>query len=358
MIKSIKKSNAILLVLMVLGAIGVVAGADNLTVLGVPPIIADLFANGGAMICPAFAITTEQTGLVIAYKNEELIADKVFPISEKKSSHLNFKWHKASLGDAFTVPDTQVGRKSRPNQVTFDGTDESGLARAFGLEYPVPQEDIDEAAPAISNYVNRKLLQLMDRVLLGREIRISSMAQNPANYASDQVYATAAGDKFTDSSSNPLKYLRAKMLKAYVRPTKVIFGPEAWEAFATHPKVVSAAFGNSGESGIATRERVAQLLEVSEVIVGKSWANSAKLGQKPVLERTWKDNVIMQYDSPLSDQEDGLAYARSVQIGARVVESYESKEQGLRGGFILKAGFYHGDVILNEYCGSLLTGVI
>jgi len=358
--KSFKMKNIVVLILLVFAGLSMACGTDGFVSMGFSEPLAQLLGSGtpGTVLSYAYAVTTEQTGLVIAYKNGLMIAAKASPIVDSLSTHLNFKWFKQSIGNAFSVPDTQIGRRSRPNEVFYNGEDMEGLAKPFGLEHSVPQEDINEAGPRLPNYVNRKLIALMDKVLLGREIRIALQTQLASNYNPNQVHATAAGDKFTASTSHPLKYLRASLKNARIRPNVIGFNADGWEAFCTHPDVVSAANANSGQSGVATKERVAQLLEVREVVVGSGWVNTAKIGQTPVLTPCWGNHVWAHFDDPIADQQDGLAFARSVQVGDRVAEAYETKETGLLGGFMLKAGFYHGDVILNNDCGVLFPDVV
>lgn len=334
------------------------AGADTLTSLGLPQQIADLLFVGGASIAFVFPVTTDQTGMVIAYKNKELVADRVMPIKMGLSDSLSFKWFMRSLADGYTVPSTLVGRSSRPNTVTFKGSEQSATALAYGLESPVTQEDINEAGKNVENLVTNRLQSLINLVLLDREIRVAGIVQNANNYLSSQVSATATGDKFTLDSANPLKYILGKLDNAIVRPNKVGMGAVAWNALRCHPSIVKAVHGNAGDSGAATRQQVAELLEVSEIIVGSGFVNSAKHGQTPTLSRCWGNHLWAHYDEPLADAKEGLAWGMTVQVGERYAQTVEDPHLGLKGGFWCKAGAYQAEIVTGTGAGILLTDVV
>lgn len=350
--------NTIFIVLALVAFAAQFAGADTLTLLGLPHQVTEILFMGGASIAFVFPVTTEQTGMVIAYKNKDLVADRAMPIKDSLSTSLSFKWFLRDLADGFTVPDTKVGRASRPNQVDFNGTEQSSTAFAYGLESPVTKEDMDQAGNKVENLVTSRLQSLINLVLLGREVRVAGIVQSPANYLDNQVAATATGDKFNLADANPLKYVLTKLDDAIVRPNKMGFGAGAWTAFRTHPTVVKAIHGNAGDSGVVTRQQVADLLELNEIIVGSSFVNTAKRGKTPLLTRCWGNHVWAHYEEPLADATEGLAWGMTVQVGERFAQTVEDPHLGLQGGFWCKAGAYQSEIVTAKGAGILLTDVI
>lgn len=334
------------------------AGADTLSAIGLPHQIADILFVGGASMAFVFPVTTDQTGMVIAYKNKELVADRAMPIKNSLSDSLSFKWFERNLADGFTVPSTLVGRGGRPNSVAFNGAEKSGTAFAYGLESPVTQEDIDEAGKNVENLVTNRLQSLINLVLLDREIRVAAIVQNASNYLGSQVAATAAGDKFTLDTANPLKYILGKLDSAIVRPNKVGMGAGAWNALRVHPSIVKAVHGNAGDSGAATRQQIAELLEVGEIIVGSGFVNTAKRGQTPIFTRCWGNHLWAHYEEPLADAQEGLAWGMTVQVGDRYSKTVEDPHLGLKGGFWCKAGAYQAEIVTGTGAGVLLTDVV
>ncbi|MFV9531212.1 hypothetical protein ACNUIM_32135 [Pseudomonas aeruginosa] len=64
-----------------------------------------------------FPIDPELTAIAIAYRNGRMIADEVLP--RVPVGKQEFKYWKYDLAQGFTVPETLVGRKSKPNEVEF-----------------------------------------------------------------------------------------------------------------------------------------------------------------------------------------------------------------------------------------------
>lgn len=351
-----KKTILIILALMAFAA--QLAGADTLTSIGLPHEIVETLFIGGTSMAYVFLVTPEQTGMVIAYKNQELVADKAMPVKSSLSDKLSFEWFERNLADGFTVPDTLVGRASRPNSIDFKGDPRSGTAYAHGLESPITKEDIDQAGKNIGNLVTNRLQHLINLVLLGREVRVAKIVQDSNNYLSSQVHSVGTADKFTSPDSDPLKYMLTKLGAAIVRPIKVGMGFDAWTALRTHPKIVKAVHGNSGDAGAATRQQIAELLEVKEVVVGSGFVNTAKRGQAPTFSRCWGSHVWAHYEEPLADGQEGLAWGMTVQVGDRYAATVEDPHLGMQGGFWAKAGMYQSEIVTAKGAGVLLQDVI
>ncbi|UVH84375.1 hypothetical protein NW342_22030 [Pseudomonas aeruginosa] len=85
-----------------------------------------------------FPIDPELTAIAIAYRNGRMIADEVLP--RVPVGKQEFKYWKYDLAQGFTVPETLVGRKSKPNEVEFSATDESATTPAelvLGTDYRI-----------------------------------------------------------------------------------------------------------------------------------------------------------------------------------------------------------------------------
>ncbi|MDF5847721.1 hypothetical protein P4124_07620 [Pseudomonas aeruginosa] len=123
-----------------------------------------------------FPIDPELTAIAIAYRNGRMIADEVLP--RVPVGKQEFKFWKYDLAQGFTVPETLVGRKSKPNEVEFSATDETSSTEDHGLDAPVPQADIDNA-PTNYNPLGHATEQTTNLILLDREARTSKLVFNP-----------------------------------------------------------------------------------------------------------------------------------------------------------------------------------
>jgi len=305
-----------------------------------------------------YVITEEQTGMVMAFTNRANIADQAMPIKNLRTKSTSFKFAERNLADGFTVPSTMIGRASRPNQSTTNVVERAGICEDHGLTRFIPQRDINEADGQVGNLVTDALNEIMDKVLLGREKRVADIVQDAANYFPKKVIQTQTGNKFSDPASNPLKYLLECLDKNIVRPNRMIIGAKAWTQLRMHPAIVKAMHGNAGDSGVATKEIVASLLELDEVLVGRSLINTAKKGADLDLQLCWGNNVALHYYESVADQSNGLAWGMTFQSGDRVATTQWMEELGLLGGYNVKAGASWAEVVTAKGAGMLLTEVI
>ena len=213
------------------------------------------------------------TGIVIAYRNAELIADKILPrvpVGKKE-----FRWLKFDRAERMTVPETLVGRKSLPNEVDFTLQEEAGMVYDRGLDDVVPNDDISEAPEGYDPRAEAAE-GLTDLILLDREIRVAAKVMNPANFPASNKVTLAAGQQFDNPSADPVKTITGWLDTLLYRPNKLLMPQPVWMALRTNPNVVRAFYPNGNGVGTVSKQQVAELLEVDEIIVGQGWRNSAK----------------------------------------------------------------------------------
>src|SRR5690606_30528192 len=124
-------------------------------------------------------------------------------------------------------------------------------------------------------------------------------------------------NQFSNAAANPIKYINDALDACLIRPNVLVMGAEVWNKLSMHEKVVSAALGNSGQYGRATRERVAELLEVSEILVGAAWVNTVKAGKDPVLARCWGKHALAFYRDRTATTSGGLTFGFTAQFEQR-----------------------------------------
>ena len=140
-----------------------------------------------------FPITAALTAIAIAYRNPRLIADEVLP--RVPVGLQVFKYRKFALADGFTVPDTKVGRTSKPGQVEFGFTEVEASTKDYALDDPIPNADI-ENAPQGYDPVGRATENITDLIALDREIRVAAAVFNAANYGAVNKVQLAGNDQW------------------------------------------------------------------------------------------------------------------------------------------------------------------
>lgn len=238
----------------------------------------------------------EYTGMAIAYKNREFIADLVMPRRPVGSEQ--FKWIKFNKGDRFTPQDTKIGRTSYPNQVEFGGTDQDDKTVDYGLETFVPNKEIKLFSETFDPLGNATEL-VSELVALGREKRVSGIVHGANTYATANKATLSGNSQWSDyANSDPVDAILETLDGLLVRPNKAIFGRPVWTKLRKHPKVVSKIFGSANTTGLVTRQAFAEALELDEIFVGTSWYNAAKSGQTESYAELWGKHAAFIYQSP------------------------------------------------------------
>lgn len=276
------------------------------------------------------------TGIAIAYRNAELIADRILPrvpVGKKE-----FRWLKFDRAERMTVPETLVGRKSLPNEVDFTGQEEAGMVHDRGLDDVVPNDDISEA-PEGYDPRGEAVEGLTDLILLDREIRVASKVMDAANYPAASKVTLAGTDQFSHLSAKPLQLITGYLDTLFVRPNVIVMPVPIWNALRSHPNVVSAISVSGTSNGMITRQQLAQLLEVEEIIVGQGWKNSAKPGQAATIVRVWGgDSMLAFYRNPQATPRRGVTFGYTAQFGTRISGQIPEPKMGLRGSVRFRVG--------------------
>lgn len=302
-----------------------------------------------------FPYTAEYSAIAIAYKNLRYIADEVLPrlaVGKKE-----FKYLEYPLADGFTIPDTIYPKKGTPNIVEFGSEEKTAMTTDYGLDDPVSNDDIANA-PKESDPLAFSVQSLTDLIALAREVRAAQLVFNVANYASDKTLTLTGTSKFSDyTNSDPLAVLVEALDTPLIRPNTMTIGRAAWSKLCQHPKVVKAANGNAGDSGIATKLRIAEILELDKILVGESRLNTAKKGQNPTIARVWGDSISLTYLNPLVTTLNGVTFGFTAQYGTKQAGA-KPVDKGINGSMLARSAESVKELIVAKDVGFLLEDVI
>ena len=291
-----------------------------------------------------FQVQTRLTAIALAVKPQGFIADMVCPRVDAEAEE--FTYTKGITDELFTIPDTSIGRTSRPNTVEFGAKDVTDKVEDHGLQGIVPVRDINRARAQRANWdpmaeatENTGLL-----VHLAREQRVSNLIFGAANYQSGAAgtLALSGHGQWSDyANSDPLKVINEQMDKMLVRPNAIVFGQSVWTGFRRHPKVVAAikpsGAGNQ-EQGSVNRMQVAEELEIDEVHVGRTWYNTKKKGQTAVMGRLWgKHCALLHINRDIKSMRSAMpTFAFTAEWMGFRVGTYEDESIGTDGATIVK----------------------
>jgi hypothetical protein len=306
-----------------------------------------------------FVVHPYYTGIALAYEEKGNIADDVCPRSPVDRSE--FRYDIYDEAETFIVPDVRVGRKSPPNELELTATEAAGATEDFGLDLPVPQNDIDNAADK-QDPVGRAIERITQHMDRAREVRVATLLQASGSYtASTPGQRTLSGTgQWSDHStgvSHPIKDILAAMDLMIQRPNIATIGQLAATQLLTHPDVVSAYHGNAGVNGVAPLQFVADLVGLDRIYVGQAFINSAKPGQTAVRARAWGKHFTLNYIDPNAGAKGGPTFAFSAEFGGRVAGVIPDANIGARGGMRARVVESLKEIAIGKPWGYLLINV-
>lgn len=257
-----------------------------------------------------FPIHPTYTGITAAYQNEEMIADTVLPFATPVGTEL-FTWYEYPIGQALTVRDTRIGRRSEANTIDVQATERESKTIPHALSDLVPQSDIDNA-PEGYDPRGHAAETVTDLMILRRELDVAGVVFNPATYAAANKVNLNGGDQFDEDGTDVFDMLWEACGKTLVRPNMLTLGETTWRKMATNPKLIAKLYGAASTRGKARKEDLATELEIAQVVVGKARVNSAELGQPVNLSRAWGAHAALLYVNRLANNQRGLTFGMTV----------------------------------------------
>jgi hypothetical protein len=299
------------------------------------------------------------TGITLAFKNPStaLIADTVLPrVPVGKET---FAYNTFPDSDAFTVPDTLVGRAGRVNEVEFTADRKEASTEDHGLEDPIPYSDIEEADGTGNDPEGRATEVLTDLLLLGREVRAANLVFNANSYAAANKTTLAGNTQWSDTAnSDPVKALEDAIDSMLVKPNQLILGKAVWSILKRHPKVIAAVLGAANTSGRVRAQDLAEVLELEKIVVGEGWINTARKGQAAVMARAWGKHAALVYTNPMADTERGITFGLTAQRKTRIAGRFEDEKFGLEGGVRIRVGERVKELVVAPSAGYFFQNAI
>lgn len=308
------------------------------------------------MVQKAFTRDNHATAIAVAYRNPEtsLIAERVLPYVNVALQE--FSYWEYPLAEGYSVPSTKVGEHDRINTATVKGERKTARCEGRGIGIPLTKRDLEQSANG-SQARDRATERATNIVLLDFEVEVAQLVTDPANYpAGLKKDLSVGGNKYLDDDEgDPLGELLDALEAPLIRPNVVEIGARAWRKIRTNPILVSAALGNSGQSGIVTPERLAELLEVSEVLIGSSRLNVVKPGKEPVLQRVWGNQVLAFYRDTTVDTSGGVTFGFTAREEPGRQAGTVELDIGTRGGTEMRVTEDRKSLIVAPHAAFLIT---
>jgi hypothetical protein len=312
-----------------------------------------------------FTVQPRLTQIAMAVQPEGMIADLVcprIPVPGEK-----FIYTKMTTDEAFTIPDVRVGRTSAPNTVEFGGIDVTDSTEDYGLDDPIPNKDIRNAAG--TNYDPEGLAAERTSMLvkLAREQRVANLYFALGTYNAAFRSTLSGTTQWSDyTNSDPTTAILTMFDAMLMRPNIGVVGRAVWTKLRMHPKVVAAVLNQTGglggaaATGVIQRKAVADLLELDDIHVGESFYNTNKKGQAAAYNRLWgKHAAFMRIDKAVRDPRAGLpTFAFTAQWGDQVAGTIADSNIGLEGGIKIRVGEHVKELVSFQDVGCFFQNAV
>jgi hypothetical protein len=298
------------------------------------------------------------TAIAVGYRNPTTIADRVLPRVQVGAQ--TFKYLLYSFAEGITIPNTMVGRTSKPNQVELGATEASGSTKDYALDIPVPNADIEAARTVTGGYDPRAraVAVVQDLIDIDREIRVAGAVFNAANYASANKATLSGTDQWSNSASKPITFIQDAMDGMVMRPNVMVVGRQVATALMRNPEVVTAIAGSTQPTSAVNLPALAAYLGLREIIIGEAYYNTAKPGQTATVARAWGKFAALLCQDVNADANFGVTYGYTAQWGPRIAGTIRDEDMGMRGGVRVRSGESVGEFITANDLGYLFSAAI
>ncbi len=242
------------------------------------------------------------TNMSIAYRNGQYVWDKIFPpVPVTKQSDIVPRFDKGNwLRNVAKVrgPGTLASRSG----FTVDNT-MTYFAKNWAIGKATPDEVLQNA-DEVYDMDMAGMEWVTDQINLALEYQVAAVAML---YTSWTSYVTGTTDfvKWDDySASEPIKDIRKGIRTVHQlgvpRPNVVVMGEIVWDRLADNPDFLDRIKGaaSAGNPAIVTKQLMASVLEVEEVVVGDAIRVSSGEAYTDTLTPIMDDDLLVLYRPP------------------------------------------------------------
>ncbi|MDA8088447.1 MAG: major capsid protein [Nitrospiraceae bacterium] len=297
------------------------------------------------------------TNLSIKYSNQAMIWPLALPlIPVNKRSDKYFVYNKE---DAYTLADDTVFPKAFPNEMDWGTSTGNYSVTDHAFADWLPEEVIENADVPLQPEVdtNDYLNLLLD---IAQEQRVANIVFNAASYAAGNSVTLSGTSQWSSANATPIEDIQNAIESCFGpdgRANTLVFGVDTWKALRSHPQILDAVKAatrlQAAGGGLASRDEVATLFEVDQILVGRGRYNTAKQGQNPTFARLWGKHAAALY----VEKAPGI---RSITFGATFCETRRQTQRdfdvkrGVKGAHYLKVVWNSAEVVIAGDCGYFI----
>jgi len=270
------------------------------------------------------------TNMSVAYvqKQDGFVADKVFPIVPVE--HQSDTYYVFNMGDfnRDEAKDRAPGTESAGGGFSLTTTTYTCKVKAFHKDLPWQhlnnQDQSVNLERAAVEFVTNKMLIAKENQWMSSFFAASVWTSDWDGVASSPN-GTSTFYQWSDyTNSNPVQDLELASLtilqRSGYRPNKLVLGAEVYSKLKNHPDIIERISGGATNAAPAkvTRQLMANIFEVDEVVVAEAIQNTAKEGQTASHSFISGKKALLVYAAPspsLFSPSAGYTFSWSSYIG-------------------------------------------
>lgn len=280
---------------------------------------------------------TALSDLSIRYQNEETIWRKAAPLKQvKKRADLYYVFDKDT---AFNIIDDTTAPNADANEITPKLSTDNYSVKDHALAAWVPVETIENADDALQPELDA-MTNVRQQLENQHERRVAATLFAPATYAAGNKTTLSGTSQWSDYvNSDPLVAIMAQRDSLLVPPNTLILGADTFRILRLHPKVAASANplgGNANKAGyLVVASVIAEILELDQVLIGRTRINTAAPGQTPVYARCWGKQALLARIVENPGQNEATLAVTFSESQSNPVRDFDAKK-GVKGSVYVK----------------------
>lgn len=296
------------------------------------------------------------TSAAIAYSNAAYIAEQVFPsFPVKKQSAKHFVYDQGR----FRLNQTVRAMGSPSNEVTLTLTTGTAyFAEDHSQKMFVSDEDVDNAETPTTPYQDATEF-IMDQHMVAREYELAAMLADTGVLTQNTTLSgTSQWSDYTNSDPIANIETAKQTIHAaiHVDPNLLILGKQVFDKLKNHPAIVERV--KYSQLGVLTTQLLAEIFQVSKVIIGEAAYTSSDEGQTEATSYIWGKHAILAYVNPRTAPKLmtlGLTYTwKTVQV-ERIRGSAEEDRKGT---YVRVGDYYYDQKLVAAAAGYLIKNAV
>jgi hypothetical protein len=244
---------------------------------------------GGGILPGAVHSNTFMSNFSLQYANDEYIGERCMPIVPVV--HRSDAFATYGKRDRLAAPDDTIGPRGVVNEVN-----ETRSSDNYSVKDRALQAHIDATTIQNEDAVFDEMFDLLaapnDGLALKREIRIAAAVQLSTNYSGNTTTLSGANQWDSAAGGDPLKNIQTAVASLWggMGATNIVgvCNLDVFNVLTRHPQLLDLLKYTA--AGVATRQQLANIFGLSEILVGAARTDTANSGQTASYSRIWTDS--------------------------------------------------------------------